>query len=59
MYTDSYSSEMGCAAILAAQHTHVWVAVGRLGVILSHSKGTKRLLNAMLNCFELSDGMGM
>ena len=37
MDTDSGSSEMGCAAILAVQHTHVWEAVRWLGLILSHS----------------------
>ena len=38
MDTDSGSSEMGCAAILAAQHTHVWVSVRPLlGLILSRS----------------------
>ena len=37
MDTDSGSSEMGCAAILMAQHTHVWAAVRRLGLILSRS----------------------
>ena len=37
MDTDSGSSEMGCDAILTAQHTHVWVLVRRLGWIMSHS----------------------
>ena len=41
MYADSGSSEMGCAAILMTQHTHVWVAVRRLGLILSHSRGAE------------------
>ena len=41
MYTDSGSSEMGCAAILMAQHTHVLEQVRQLGLILSHSRGTE------------------
>ena len=41
MDTDSGSSEMGCDAILMAQHTHVWAAMRRLGLILSHSHGAE------------------
>ena len=44
MYNDSGNSEMGCAAILMAQHTDVWAQVRRLGVILSHSLDAKRHL---------------
>ena len=48
MYSDSSNSEMGCAAILMAQHTHVWAPVRGLGLILSHhitkvNKGTLTL----------------
>ena len=48
MNTDFGSSEMWCAAILATQHTHVWVPVRRLGLILSHSSGTKGSIKAVL-----------
>ena len=48
MYTDSGSSEMGCAAILMAQHTHVWVSVRRLGQILSPSRDAEGLSEAVL-----------
>ena len=51
MYTDSGSSEMGCAAILMAQHTHVWAPMRRLGVILSHSRGAESLSEAVLGVF--------
>ena len=37
MDTDSGSSERWCAAILMAQHTHVWAGVRELGLILSRS----------------------
>ena len=51
LYTDSGSSEMGCAAILAVRHTHVWVVVRRLGQILSHSWGAESLSEAVLGVF--------
>ena len=51
MDTDSGSSEMWCAAILTAQHNHVWVAVRRLGVILSHSRGTESPSEVVLGVF--------
>ena len=45
MYNDSGNSEMemGCAAVLMAQHTDVWAQVRRLGLILilSHSPDAK------------------
>ena len=51
MYTDSDSSELGCAAILMAQHTHVWAPVRRLGLILGYSRGTESLSEAVLGVF--------
>ena len=51
MDTDSGSSEMGCAAILMAQHTHVWAAVRRLGLILSHSVGAESPCQVVLGVF--------
>ena len=41
MYNDSSNSEVGCVAILMAQHVDVWAQVRRLGVILSHSLDVK------------------
>ena len=51
MYTDSGISEMWCAAILMAQHTHVWAAVRRLGLILSHSVGAESPCQVVLGVF--------
>ena len=51
MYNDSSNSEMGCAAILMAQHTHVWAAVRQLGLILlGHSQGAKCHLEVEVGC---------
>ena len=38
MYTDSGSNEMGCAAILMAQHSDDRAPVRQLGLILRHSQ---------------------
>ena len=51
MDTESGSSEMGCVAILMAQHTHVLAAVMRLGLILGHSRGTESLSEVVLGVF--------
>ena len=49
MDTDSVSSERWCAAILMAQHTHVWAPVGRLlSLILSPSRDTESLFSPVL-----------
>ena len=50
MYQDSSNSEMGCAAILMAQHADVWAQVTRLGLIRSHSKGAKCHLYVEVGC---------
>ena len=51
MYTDSDSSEMWCAAILMAQHTHVWAAVRRLGLFLGRSCLAESLSEVVLVVF--------
>ena len=51
MYTDSGSNEMGCAAILMVQHTHVLETRRRLGLILSHSRGAESPSEVVLGVF--------
>ena len=49
MYTESGSSEMGCDAILAVQHTHVLGGSDvALGWILSQSPGAENLSELVL-----------
>ena len=50
MYNDSSNSEMGCAAILMAQHTDAFAQVRRLGQVLSHSQGAKCHLEVEVGC---------
>ena len=51
MYTDSGSSEMWCAAILKVQHTHVWAAVWKLSLMLSHSLSSESPSEVVLVVF--------
>ena len=51
MYTDSGSSAMWSAAILMAQHTHVFEPVRLLGLTLGHSRGTESPSEMVLGVF--------